>query len=328
MKYFEKVESLEDLKAQYRTLARKNHPDAGGDPEAMKAINAEFDELFPIWKNRFNETAVKATKETAETVRSEFYTQCGWKGSKNDRSRSTKEVTALVRAYVKENYPTWKFSVRFSQASMCSEVHIEMKEAPQEIYKTFDQLSEDEVVSVWSKAEYNYWVPKTGILDEQMMQEVEKAYNEHSFLKIYTDLAQHVIEDIDSEVKSYNYSDCDGMIDYFDVDFWWFGVKTDNVKIVPKTARIQKKQAAKKAPESHTEVPEQKTASLEQEYEIKKDVHTKTGEKIFTVKVVRKLSREEYLSVAEKMKMLGGYYSRFKHAFVFHEDPTESLVAA
>ncbi|MCI8648486.1 MAG: molecular chaperone DnaJ, partial [Firmicutes bacterium] len=36
-RYFKEVETLEDLKRQYRTLAMKNHPDRGGDAELMKA---------------------------------------------------------------------------------------------------------------------------------------------------------------------------------------------------------------------------------------------------------------------------------------------------
>lgn len=33
------------IKAAYRVLARIHHPDAGGDPERMKAINAAYEEL-------------------------------------------------------------------------------------------------------------------------------------------------------------------------------------------------------------------------------------------------------------------------------------------
>lgn len=33
------------VKAAYRTLARIHHPDAGGDPERMKAINNAYEEL-------------------------------------------------------------------------------------------------------------------------------------------------------------------------------------------------------------------------------------------------------------------------------------------
>lgn len=39
------IESYDVVKQRYRKLARENHPDHGGDPERMKAINAAFDLL-------------------------------------------------------------------------------------------------------------------------------------------------------------------------------------------------------------------------------------------------------------------------------------------
>ena len=64
--------TLEELKAQYRKLAFQHHPDCGGDIEAMKAVNNEYDELFPqlkdIHQNKDGETytAKQATTETAD----------------------------------------------------------------------------------------------------------------------------------------------------------------------------------------------------------------------------------------------------------------------
>ena len=39
------------------------------------------------------------------------------------------------------------------------------------------------------------------------------------FFKIMNEVTDAVVKDVDDFVKSYNYSDCDGMIDYFHVDF-------------------------------------------------------------------------------------------------------------
>ena len=60
-------------------------------------------------------------------------------------------------------------------------------------------------------------------------------------------------------------------------------------------------------------------------YEVSEDTDTRTGEKIFLVKVAEKLSREEYIIVNKYIKSLGGYWSRFKRAFLFRENPTEKL---
>ena len=66
-------ETLEELKALYRKLAMKHHPDLGGDTEAMKAVNNEYDLLFDrvknLHKNQAGETYSKETSETAEHFR-------------------------------------------------------------------------------------------------------------------------------------------------------------------------------------------------------------------------------------------------------------------
>jgi len=65
-------ETLEELKAQYKQLAKKHHPDRGGDTATMQAINAEYDTLFPllkdVHKNKDGETytARQTSTETAD----------------------------------------------------------------------------------------------------------------------------------------------------------------------------------------------------------------------------------------------------------------------
>ena len=46
MKFFFNVASIDELKAQYKKLAKQHHPDLGGDSETMKAVNAEYETLF------------------------------------------------------------------------------------------------------------------------------------------------------------------------------------------------------------------------------------------------------------------------------------------
>lgn len=41
MKYFSSCRSLDELKAEYRRLTLKYHPDVGGDFETMKEINLD-----------------------------------------------------------------------------------------------------------------------------------------------------------------------------------------------------------------------------------------------------------------------------------------------
>lgn len=43
MKYFINCKTLQEAKELYRTLAKENHPDKGGDTSIMQEINAEFE---------------------------------------------------------------------------------------------------------------------------------------------------------------------------------------------------------------------------------------------------------------------------------------------
>ncbi len=52
-KYFKDVNTLEELRKQYKELLKKYHPDnANGSTEATQEINAEYDKLFKILKDR------------------------------------------------------------------------------------------------------------------------------------------------------------------------------------------------------------------------------------------------------------------------------------
>ena len=261
MKYFKNIQSLDDLKKQYRELLKKHHPDNGGDVEIMKEINVAFDALFQIWKTRTEMTTGETVTETADSIRSEFYTQCGWEGENHDWSRSLKEVAQIVRAYIKEQYPTYKFSVRTSYASMCQELHVEMKESPIEIYKGVDDLTDDDFTEAWRMCRYYWtldsWTPEEG------KKELSRIWQEQGdSFRILNDATKAVVADIDRFVQSYNFHDCDGMIDYFDVDFYYFGCLRNNgtdVKIVPKTPRL------KKSAEASSIIKSAKTAASKDE---------------------------------------------------------------
>lgn len=93
-------------------------------------------------------------------------------------------------------------------------------------------------------------------------------------------------------------------------------------KVVKKTIKSVKKNATSTTTEA---VKTEETNVNAYTYEISEDTDTRTGEKIFLVKVAEKLSREEYIAVNKYIKSLGGYYSKFKHAFLFKENPSEKL---
>lgn len=337
MTYFKNVKSYEDLKNQYRDLLKANHPDNGGDVEVMKEINVQFDALFAVWKHRKEENAAETVNETADSVRNEFYTAYGWKGSNHSWDRSLKEVAKIVRAYVKEKYPTYKFSVRTSYASMCQELHVDLMESPIPVYKTFEELTRDDRNDILERMRFNHIFNLNSWTREEEDAAIKDAWENHNGnYKVLNDVTSAVIKDVDAFVKSYNYHDCDGMIDYFDVDFYYFGCDRDNgrsIKIVPRTARIKNRKNEAKT-KSGKKTQAQKTSATENNnieekrsytFRITEGIDTRDNSELWIVKIGETLTREEYISVNKKIRDLGGYYSKFKHGFIFRFEPSEKL---
>ncbi|HAS70594.1 MAG TPA: molecular chaperone DnaJ [Eubacterium sp.] len=340
MKYFNNVKSYKELKETYRALLKKNHPDNGGDLETMQEINQEYDIAFRIWKDRAikNEDITEEEKqETAQSTRRQFYTANGWEGSRYDANLSLKEIAVIVRKYVKEKYPTCKFSVRTSYASMCRELHVEIKEFPDKMYKTADDLRaeglrdivdgqkcynyKDDVSAMMKKLRANGYFDLDSWYDEDVYNAYEKAVADSKFYAIKSDYFLSVIDDVDAFVRSYNYEDCDGMIDYFNVNFYYFGCKFDHCMQVEKVARI--KDTDNKPATKEAETKQIDTSG--EAFTVEESQHTKTGEKIYLVKWLDTLSRDNYIKLNNQIKKLGGYYSKFTHSFIFKEDPSEAL---
>ena len=52
MTYFKNVNNLHKLRKQYKELLKAHHPDNGGNLELMQEINAEYDKLFKVLKDK------------------------------------------------------------------------------------------------------------------------------------------------------------------------------------------------------------------------------------------------------------------------------------
>lgn len=70
MKYFNNCKTLEELRKEYKRLAKANHPDAGGSDEAMKQINTEYEQALKHLENTdTKENAWKYNPEKDELFR-------------------------------------------------------------------------------------------------------------------------------------------------------------------------------------------------------------------------------------------------------------------
>ena len=68
--YFNNINNLQDLKNLYRELAKKHHPDHGGDVEKMKVINNEFEYLFDkMPKTKQEEISEQTASEFMQVIK-------------------------------------------------------------------------------------------------------------------------------------------------------------------------------------------------------------------------------------------------------------------
>lgn len=205
MKYFGNCKSLDDLKNLYRKLAFIHHPDKGGSVEEMQDINEEFSLSFAIFKH--NQKSSFA--ESAQGFSSSVYAEYKFTGDRYDPSLHIKDITKIMRDYVKYVYPTYKFSIRMEHYSS---IEISLVEAPQNIF-------------VEGVQEKYYQVNQYYIDDDHRLNALGKA----------------VFKDIRDMLSSYNYDDSDSMSDYFNTNFYYglnVGRWDKPFQIVEKTARI------------------------------------------------------------------------------------------
>ena len=181
MKYFDKINTLDELKSRYRDLAMINHPDRGGDVKIMQEINVEFESMFGIFFRK--DPTTPNDVETASNFRRKFYTENGWAGSRYDLKLSIKDITSITREYVKGKYSDWKFSVKKENDIA---IQVTLMEAPVRVFK-----EEDNIIQNW---DYQYY--------------------------LISDEAIEVLRDVVDFVNSYRYNDSDAMYDHFDTNFY------------------------------------------------------------------------------------------------------------
>ena len=194
MAYFKNIHSLAELKKEYRRLALENHPDKGGSTEVMQQINVEFERLHEIWKNDTtvsanasgyeNDYAGASAKEYADFV----YNEYRWKG-RNYQGQHAPEIVELVRNWMKETYPKYKFSV---SRHNYNSIHIYLVKAD------FEAFKKDKGV-VFHHNVNHYHIDSDDTL---------------------TDRAKEVMKNVCDFVMSYNFDDSDPMTDYFCTNFY------------------------------------------------------------------------------------------------------------
>lgn len=175
-------------------------------------------------------------------MKNAYYTANGWTGSRYDSTLTIKQIAARVRSYLKTNHPGYKFSVRSSSSMYADKLTVEMLEVPVEVYKTIEQLTAGDRAEIISRANRREAWPLSSWTDAEADAAITALWSTEygrSSYGILSDEIQAVADAVDAVVKSYNRSDSDGMIDYFDEHFYYFGCIQGNgrdLKTVPRPA--------------------------------------------------------------------------------------------
>ena len=193
MTYFQNIHSLADLKKEYRRLALEHHPDKGGDTAIMQQVTTEFGRLFEAWKEKPDIPSTSTGYEydypgaTAKEYTGYVYNEYRWKG-RNYKGQHAPEIVGLVRAWLKETYPGYKFSARREN---CHSIHIRLM-----------------------KADFEAFTKESG--------KVQGDVNHHHIHsdKSLTDRAKNVMMNICDFIMSYNFDDSAPMTDYFHTNFY------------------------------------------------------------------------------------------------------------
>lgn len=98
MKYFKDINTLEELRKQYKELLKKFHPDnPNGSTESAQEINAEYDKLFQILKDKHD------SKTAGSQDNKSSYEDMKWDFEEDEKLREMlnkvigfKDITILI----------------------------------------------------------------------------------------------------------------------------------------------------------------------------------------------------------------------------------------
>lgn len=120
--YFNDVTSIKELKKQFKLLARKHHPDTGGDQEVMKAINKEYEKMIAQLKN--GSVPIKKKERPVNYDYFAFVDQV------------LNDVKQNIRKYLKENFA----SCRFAVTDFIYSFHVELLDYPESMEENVAQI--------------------------------------------------------------------------------------------------------------------------------------------------------------------------------------------
>lgn len=210
MSYFKTIKSIDDLKKQFRALAFQHHPDKGGDPEIMKAVNVEYETLYTRW---YNVKASEPEYVSPYHSRMNFYQEQGWKGERYSADFSKNDITVRIREYVKKHYPYCKFSVTRKDYNV---ITVALMSGPFEAF-----LSSLTDIPQYMRDVMDYLeIERIKQIIKKQHSQVNPYYIKED--KTLSEAAKTILSDIDRYANSFNFDYSDTMSDYFHRNFYFY----------------------------------------------------------------------------------------------------------
>ena len=147
---------------------------------------------------------------------SNFYTQNGWEGKNYNRNLSTTEIAKIIRTKLKEKYPSCKFSVTSEYFAGGSSISISLMEAP---FNAMEHPGND-VDEDYKNACIDHFNKGHCQLNQYSFNDADREKRRNNGCVLTIECFE-MLKDVISIVNSYNRSDCDSMIDYFNVNFYF-----------------------------------------------------------------------------------------------------------
>lgn len=190
----------------------------------------------------YNKEQLDRMKENGMKPMKDSYTGGGWEGTKYDSKLSTKEIAKNITDYSKKEFP----DVKLSRKTDYNGVDIHVMSSDKDLYVSasdIDKMSDKQVSdtigsSVGGYTRLDEWLDKNG---RKTANNTFTANDERDYLKeelsnyksrkgdnvvgnewYLSDYGKKVISGLNKEMNSYNYDDSDGMVDYFNTNFYGY----------------------------------------------------------------------------------------------------------
>jgi len=168
------------------------------------------------------------------------YTGGGWQGTKYDSKLTTKEIAKTVQNELKKDFP----DVKISRKTDYNSIDINIMSSEKDLYTSssdIDRMSDKQVSdtirdSIGGYTRMDDWLEKnnrksangtfTANDERDYLKEELETYRNRKGYRVtgdewyLSDYGKQVVGSLNKNLNSYNYDDSDGMVDYFDTNFY------------------------------------------------------------------------------------------------------------